>query len=73
MIPIKSQASENAQAVHTVIASVADLYGRQLSALVAENTQLRQELAIANGRLAAAAKQKEEPEPPSYREPGSEL
>lgn len=68
MTPLKSPNVENASAVHNAIMSVSEAYGRQLATLSQEIAQLRQELAVANGRLAAQAKQTE-PAP----EPGSEL
>jgi hypothetical protein len=68
MIAPKSQNVENASAVHNAIMHVSEAYGRQLAALTSEIVQLRQELAVAHGRLAAQAKQTE-PAP----EPGSEL
>lgn len=80
MTPLKSLNVENASAVHNAIMSVSEAYGRQLATLSQEIAQLRQELAVANGRLAAneaaAANKKEPPAtcaPPPAHEPGSEL
>lgn len=63
MIAPKSQNVETSLSVHNAIMHLSEAYGRQLAALAAEITQLRQELAIANGRLAAQGKQTEPHEP----------
>lgn len=68
MIPAKSQNVETALSVHNAIMHVSEAYGRQLAALAQEIAALRQELTIANGRL-AKVKPETEPAP----EPGSEL